>query len=184
NRIYGIVFDLAYQQNRSYVIDEQTTYIPAQGNVPSPITGYMRSDYLIMHLMFSYRYSPARVLSKIKFMRPVAKYFKAIAGNLQIGGFLKTPLSAQLEIQDPNVGDPNDPFYDTAKFTKPVSAGVMAGIGFEVRLGSAIFFFEGQYFRGLTDTFGKVESRLFNTKEMAEQGIYASTGFKFGIYGF
>ncbi|MBV6492547.1 MAG: hypothetical protein LDLANPLL_00541 [Turneriella sp.] len=183
-RIYGIVLDIAYQQNRSYVLDTQKEYVVGQGMVPSPITGYMRSDYMIAHLMFSYRYSPYKALSKVKFLRPIASYFKPIAGNLQIGGFIKTPLSAQLEIQDPNVADPNDPFYDTKNFTKPVSFGVMGGIGFEVRLGSAIFFFEGQYFRGLSNTFGEIKSRLFNTAEIAEQGIYASTGFKFGIYGF
>lgn len=182
-RVYGIVLDLAYQQNRGFLVDPQTTYVGGQ-QVPTPATAYLRTDYAIARLMFSYRYSLAKVVGKVKFMRPVADFLKPFAGNLMIGGYVKTPLSAQLELQDPNVGDPNDPFYDVKNFTKPVSAGVMGGLGFEVRFGSAIFFFEGQYFRGLTDSYGAIRSRYFSADQFGEQGVYFSSGLKTGIYGF
>ena len=183
-RVYGVVLDLGYQQNRAWVVDPQTTFVPGQGQVPNPATAYLRTDYAIARVMFSYRYSLAKVIGKIKFMRPVADFLKPFAGNLMIGGYVKTPLSAQLEIQDPNVGDPNDPFYDVKNFSKTVSAGVMGGLGFEVRFGSAIFFFEGQYFRGLTDSYDAIRSRYFNADQFGEQGVYFSSGLKTGIYGF
>ncbi len=172
-RVYGVVLDLGYQQNRSYIIDQYTNAL-----------GYLRTDYAIARLMFSYRYSLSKVIGKVKFLRPVAEILKPFAGNLQAGGYVKTPLSAQLEIQDTSVGDPNDPFYDVKPFTNSVNAGVMAGIGFEVRLASAIFFIEGQYFRGLTDSYKDVRSRYFYADKFAEQGIYFTSGIKTGIYGF
>jgi hypothetical protein len=172
-RVYGIVLDLAYQQNRSYILDQYTSAL-----------GYLRTDYATARLMFSYRYSLYKVIGKVKFLRPVAEVLKPFAGNLQIGGFVKTPLSAQLEIQDSSIGDPNDPFYDVKPFANTVSAGVMGGLGFEVRLGSAIFFFEGHYFRGLTDSYKDMRSRFFYADKFAEQGIYFSSGIKTGIYGF
>lgn len=172
-RVYGIVLDLGYQQNRSYILDQYTSAL-----------GYLRTDYAVARLMFSYRYSLYKVIGKVKFLRPVAEVLKPFAGNLQIGGYVKTPLSAQLEIQDSSIGDPNDPFYDVKPFTNTVSAGLMGGIGFEVRLGSAIFFLEGHYFRGLMDSYKDVRSRYFYADKFAEQGIYFSSGVKTGIYGF
>lgn len=183
-RVYGIVLDLIYQQNRSYILDQQTTFVPGTGDIPAPTTGYLRTDYAIARLMFSYRYSLSKVVGKVKFFRPVAEFLKPFAGNLQLGGYVKTPLSAQLEIQDTTIGDPNDPFYDVKQFTAPVTAGVMGGLGFEVRFGGAIFFLEGQYFRGLTNSYNEIRSRYFNSDKFADQGIYVSSGFKTGIYGF
>lgn len=183
-RVYGIVLDLGYQQNRSYAVDQQTTFVSGVGQVPAPTTGYLRTDYAVARLMFSYRYSLYKVVGKVKFLRPVAEFLKPFAGNLQLGGYVKTPLSAQLEILDPNIGNPNDPFYDVKEFTRPVSAGIAAGLGFEVRFASAIFFFEGQYFRGLIDSYNDIRSRYFNSEKFTEQGIYFSSGIKMGIYGF
>lgn len=80
-----------------------------------------------------------KVFGKVKFLRPIAEELKPFAGNLQEGLFAKTPLSAQLEILGGTVGDPNDPFYDVKQFTKPVSGGFMAGMGFELRMG--LFYF-------------------------------------------
>jgi hypothetical protein len=175
-RIYGIITDLGYEQNRAYIVETPTGGYA--GN------GILRTDYLALRSMFSYRYSMYKVLGKVKFLRPVAEALKPFAGNLQAGFFAKTPLSAQLEILNSTIGNPDDQLYDVKEFAKPVSGGFMAGLGFELRLGSYIFFFEGQYFRGLMSTYGPMQSRYFNTDQFSEQGFYFSSGLKTGIYGF
>jgi hypothetical protein len=63
-----------------------------------------------------------KVLGKVKFMRPIADALKAFAGNLQAGGYAKTPLSSQLEILNSTVGDPNDQLYDVKSFSNAISA--------------------------------------------------------------
>lgn len=175
-RIYGIVLDLGYEQSEAYLTELPLANYAGQAK--------LRTDFIVMRSMFSYRYSLAKVFSKIKFMRPIASSLKTFAGNLQAGFFAKTPLSAQLEMLGGNVGDPNDPLYDVKSFTRPVSGGLMAGLGFELRLGEWIFFFEGQYYRGLLDSYKPIQSRYFITDKMTEHGIYFSSGFKTGIYGF
>lgn len=175
-RIYGIITDLGYEQNKTYLRE-------------TPIEGYagdalLRTDYLTLRSMFSYRYSLYKVLGKVKFLRPVADALKPFAGNLQAGFFAKTPLSAQLELLGGTVGDPNDPFYDVKQFARPITGGLMAGLGFELRLGAYIFFFEGQYFRGLLNSYDGIRSRYFNTEKFSDQGVYFSSGIKTGIYGF
>ena len=57
-------------------------------------------------------------------------------------------------------------------------------MGFELRMGSFIFFIEGQYFRGLLNSYNPIQSRYFYTDKFSEQGIYFSSGIKTGIYGF
>jgi hypothetical protein len=175
-RVYGIITDLGYEQNKTYLKETPTGGYAGDG--------LLRSDYLTLRSMFSYRYSLYKVFSKVKFLRPVADALKPFAGNLQAGFFAKTPLSAQLELLNPGVGDPNDPFYDVKQFARPISGGVMAGLGFELRLGSYIFFFEGQYFRGLLNSYDGIQSRFFNTDKFSDQGLYFSSGIKTGIYGF
>lgn len=175
-RVFGIVTDLGYEQNRAYLTETPT------GGYSG--TGILRTDYVFMRSMFSYRFSMYKVLGKIKFMRPIADALKAFAGNLQAGGYAKTPLSSQLEILNSTVGDPNDQLYDVKNFSQAISAGFMGGLGIELRLGSYIFFFEGQYFRGLTSTYSPIKSVYFNTDKMSEQGFYFSSGIKTGIYGF
>lgn len=175
-RVFGIVTDLGYEQNRAYI-----TETPTGGYAGN---GILRTDYVFMRSMFSYRFSLYKVLGKVKFMRPIADALKAFAGNLQAGGYAKTPLSAQLEILNSTVGDPNDQLYDVKNFAKAISAGFMGGLGIELRLGSYIFFFEGQYFRGLLNTYSPIKSVYFNTDKMSEQGFYFSSGIKTGIYGF
>lgn len=175
-RVYGIITDFGYEQNKTYLVETQTGSFA--GN------GVLRTDYLVLRSMFSYRYSLYKVLGKVKFLRPVADALKPFAGNLQAGFFAKTPLSSQLEILNANAGDPNDPLYDTKQFARPLSGGFMAGLGFELRMGSYIFFFEGQYFRGLLNAYDGIQSRYFNTDPFSEQGIYFTSGIKTGIYGF
>lgn len=175
-RVYGIVTDLGYEQNKTYVKETPT------GNYAG--NGLLRTDYITLRSMFSYRYSLYKVFSKVKFMRPIADALKPFAGNLQAGFFLRTPLSAQLELLDYGVGDPNDPFYDVRQFARPISGGLMAGLGFELRLGAYIFFFDGQYFRGLLSSYDGIRSRYFNTDAITHHGIYFSSGIKTGIYGF
>ncbi len=175
-RVYGIITDLGYEQNRAYLVETPTGGYA--GN------GILRTDYMVIRSMFSYRYSIYKVLGKVKFLRPVAEALKPFAGNLQAGFFGKTPLSSQLEILNSTIGNPDDQLYDVKEFTKPFSGGFMAGLGFELRLGSYIFFFEGQYFRGLSSTYGPIQSRFFNTDKFSEQGMYFSSGIKTGIYGF
>lgn len=175
-RIYGIVADLAYEQNRASLLE-------------TPIAGFqskalLRTDYMMLRVMFSYRYSLAKVFGKIKFMRPIADFLKPFAGNLQAGFFGKTPLSGQLEILGAQVGDPNDPYYDVKPYARTISGGFMGGLGFELRLASFIFFVEGQYFRGVLNTYDAIQSRYFNTAALSEQGVYISSGIKTGIYGF
>jgi len=175
-RVYGIVTDFGYEQNRAPLLE-------------TAIAGYqseaiLRTDYLMLRSMFSYRFSLAKVFGKIKFMRPIADFLKPFAGNVQAGGFLKTPLSAQLEILGGSVGDPNDPYYDVKPYARAISGGIMGGLGLELRLGEFIFFFEGQYFRGLLSTYDPIQSRYFNTQALSEQGFYISSGIKTGIYGF
>lgn len=180
-RVYGVILDLGYEQNRTYMLDT----IPAtSAGITTQSIGYLRTDYFVTRAMFSFRYSLYKVLGKIKFLRPVAEFAKPVAGNLQIGFFGKTPLSAQLELISLTVGDLNDPYYDVKEYTRAISGGVMAGLGFEIRLGSSIFFFEGQYFRGLMNAYTNIRSRYFNSDGFAEHGIYFSSGFKMGIYGF
>lgn len=175
-RVYGIITDIGYEQNRAYVVETPTAGYAGQG--------ILRTDYVILRSMFSYRFSLYKVFGKVKFLRPIAEGLKPFAGNLQAGLFAKTPLSAQLEILGGTVGDPNDPFYDVKQFTKPVSGGFMAGMGFELRLGSFIFFVEGQYFRGILNSYAPIQSRYFYTDKLSEQGVYFSSGIKTGIYGF
>ena len=175
-RVYGIITDIAYEQNRAYLVETPTAGYAGQG--------ILRTDYVMLRSMFSYRFSLYKVFGKVKFLRPIAEALKPFAGNLQAGFFAKTPLSAQLEILGGTVGDPNDPFYDVKQFTKPVSGGFMAGLGFELRMGSFIFFIEGQYFRGLLNSYNPIQSRYFYTDKLSEQGIYFSSGVKTGIYGF
>lgn len=175
-RVYGIITDLGYEQNKTYL--KETPTGGYAGN------GLLRTDYLTLRSMFSYRYSLYKVFSKVKFLRPVAEVLKPFAGNLQAGFFARTPLSAQLELLGGTVGDPNDPFYDVREFARPVSGGAMAGLGFELRLGSSIFFLEGQYFRGALLSYDGIRSRYFNTAAFSDQGVYLSSGIKTGIYGF
>ncbi|MFO1527469.1 MAG: hypothetical protein U1F16_15975 [Turneriella sp.] len=175
-RVYGIITDIGYEQNRAYLVETPTGGYAGQG--------ILRTDYVMVRSMFSYRFSLYKVFGKVKFLRPIADALKPFAGNLQAGIFAKTPLSAQLEILGGTVGDPNDPFYDTKSFAKVVSGGFMAGMGFELRLGSTIFFFEGQYFRGILPAYDPITSRYFVTDKFSEQGIYFSSGIKTGIYGF
>ncbi len=175
-RVYGIITDLGYEQNRAFLVETPTGGYA--GN------GILRTDYMTLRSMFSYRYSLYKVLGKVKFLRPVAEALKPFAGNLQAGFFAKTPLSSQLEILNSTIGNPDDQLYDVREFTKPVSGGFMAGLGFELRLGSYIFFFEGQYFRGLLSAYSPIQSRYFSTDQFSEQGMYFSSGFKTGIYGF
>lgn len=175
-RIYGIITDLGYEQNKTYLKETPTGGYAGDG--------LLRSDYLTLRSMFSYRYSLYKVFSKVKFLRPVADSLKPFAGNLQAGFFAKTPLSAQLELLNPGVGNPNDPFYDVKQFARPISGGVMAGLGFELRLGAYIFFFEGQYFRGLLYSYNGIQSRYFVSDRFTHEGIYFSSGIKTGIYGF
>jgi hypothetical protein len=179
-RVYGIIADFGYEQNRAYITETPTGGYAGQA--------LLRTDYLMFRTMFSYRYSLYKVFSKVKFLRPMAGALKSLAGNLQAGTFIKTPLSAQLEIATSkagvSVGDPNDPNYDVREFTTGVSGGLMAGLGFELRLGEYIFFLEGQYFRGVLNAYNPIQSRYFNTDKFSEQGIYVSSGIKTGIYGF
>jgi len=175
-RVYGIVTDIVYEQNRAYLVETPTAGYSGQS--------ILRTDYMVLRSMFSYRFSLYKVFGKVKFLRPIAEALKPFAGNLQAGLFAKTPLSAQLEILGGTVGDPNDPFYDVKQFTKPVSGGFMAGMGFELRMGSFIFFIEGQYFRGVLHSYNPIQSRYFYTDRLSEQGIYFSSGIKTGIYGF
>ncbi len=175
-RVYGIITDLGYEQNKTYLRETPTGGFAGDG--------LLRTDYLTLRSMFSYRYSLYKVLGKVKFLRPIADALKPFAGNLQAGFFAKTPLSAQLELLTFGVGDPNDPYYDVKQFTRPVSGGLMAGMGFELRMGAYIFFFEGQYFRGLLHSYDGIQSRFFNTDRFSDQGIYFSSGLKTGIYGF
>ena len=63
-RIYGIITDLGYEQNRAYIVETPTGGYA--GN------GILRTDYLALRSMFSYRYSMYKVLGKVKFLRPVA----------------------------------------------------------------------------------------------------------------
>lgn len=175
-RVYGIIADLGYEQNRAYL-----TEVPIAGYAGQSI---LRTDYVFLRAMFSYRYSLSKVIGKVKFMRPIAEALKGFAGNLQAGVFAKTPLSAQLEILNGTVGDPNDPQYDVRSYTRPISGGFLAGLGFELRLASYIFFFEGQYFRGLLNSYNAIQSRYFTTGNLSEQGIYITMGIKTGVYGF
>ena len=175
-RVYGVITDIGYEQNRAYVVETPTAGYAGQG--------ILRTDYMLLRSMFSYRFSLYKVFGKVKFLRPIAEGLKPFAGNLQAGLFAKTPLSAQLEILGGTVGDPNDPFYDVKQFTKPVSGGFMAGMGFELRLGSFIFFVEGQYFHGVLHSYAPIQSRYFYTDKLSEQGVYFSSGIKTGIYGF
>jgi hypothetical protein len=179
-RVYGIITDFGYEQNRAYLVETPT------GNYAG--NGILRTDYLMLRSMFSYRFSLYKVFSKVKFLRPIAEVLKPFAGNLQAGVFAKMPLSAQLELVTSKsgtpVGDPNDPYYDVKAFTTAVSGGLMAGMGFELRLGEYIFFLEGQYFRGMLNSYNGIQSRYFNTDKFSEQGIYVSSGVKTGIYGF
>jgi hypothetical protein len=175
-RIYGIVTDLGYEQNKTYLKETPT------GNFAGE--GVIRTDYIVLRSMFSYRYSLYKVLGKVKFLRPIADALKPFAGNLQAGFFAKTPLSAQLELLTFGVGDPNDPYYDVKQYSRAVSGGLMAGLGFELRLGAWIFFIDGQYFRGLLTSYNAINSRYFYTDKFTDQGIYFSSGLKTGIYGF
>ena len=115
-RVYGIITDIVYEQNRAYLVETPTAGYAGQG--------ILRTDYVTLRSMFSYRFSLYKVFGKVKFLRPIAEALKPFAGNLQAGLFAKTPLSAQLEILGGTVGDPNDPFYDVKNFTKPVSAAI------------------------------------------------------------
>ncbi|MFO1480275.1 MAG: hypothetical protein U1F40_08760 [Turneriella sp.] len=113
-RVYGIITDLGYEQNKTYLKETPTGGYAGDG--------LLRTDYLTIRSMFSYRYSLYKVLGKVKFLRPVADALKPFAGNLQAGFFAKTPLSAQLELLGGTVGDPNDPLTMQSSLHGPFRA--------------------------------------------------------------
>lgn len=170
NRVYGAVLDLGYEQNRYFVSETEIAGLSQKGII--------RSDSLYVRPFFSYRYSMYKALAKVKLFRPIADTFRPVAGNLQVGGNMKVNLSSQLEVTDSQL------FYDLAANTNVFSFGVMAGLGFELRVTQFIVFLETAYFRGLTNTYNPLESRLFNTAAMAEHGVLITMGVKTGVWGF